>query len=183
MIHKTNKWACLNPNQVSSEHFFSSALRRTANTSAGPTGVNFIGVNPRNLPGLNTLGLTMARIDMDVGGIAAPHIHPRATELSYVVEGQILAAFVDSTTHKLFSQKLEPGDVFVVPKGTVHFAQNIGQTKAVAINALNSQNPGFLYIPAATFASNPSIPKEVLAKSFALSLQEVERIRKILGGT
>lgn len=178
----TNGLPCLDPAKVTAQHFVTSVLRTPGNTSGTPTAATFIGVNPQNLPGLNTLGITLARIDIAPGGITGPHIHPRGTEISYVLKGKILAGFVEPRANKLFSQTLEAGDVFVVPKGALHYAANVGDTDAVAINALSSQNPGFLYLPFATFASTPGIPKDILAKSFAITEAQVEQIKKTLGG-
>lgn len=177
-----NGLPCLNPNEASPKHFMTSALRTPGNTSANPLGASIVAANTQNMPGLNTLGILMARIDMAVGGVVPPHIHPRASEILYVMQGKLSVGFVGSDTNKLFSHNLEAGDVFVFPKGTLHFAQNIGEKPAITINALNSQNPGILNIPLATFASSPAVPQEVLAKSFAISSQEVEQIRKLLGG-
>ena len=144
--------------------------------------MNFVVANPQSMSGLNTLEIMMARLDMDVGGVAHPHIYPRASEILYVLEGKPSAGFVNSTTNRLISQTLEAGDVFVFPKGTLYFAQNIGEKIATMINALNSQYLGVINFPSAIFTSTPGIPQEVLAKSFAINSQEVEQIRKNLRG-
>lgn len=78
--------------------------------------------------------------------------------------------FVD-TSNKLFFHKLVVGDVFVFPKGTVHYLQNIGKKTAFIVSAFNSQNPGAVIVPLATFASTPATPSEVLDKAFAISVQ------------
>lgn len=173
-----NGRACLNPNEVSPKHFMTSDLRKPANISGNPLGVSTVAASSLNMPGLNTLGMMMVRLDMAVGGIYPPHIHSRATEIVYIVEGTVSFGFVESSTNRLFSQTLEAGDVFVVPKGTLHYAQNVGKKNAFILVAFNSQNPGFLNVPSASFASSPGIPQEVLAKSFSITLQEVEHIRK-----
>lgn len=173
-----NGRSCLNPSEVSPKHFMTSDLRKPANISGSPLGASTVAASSLNMPGLNTLGMMMARVDMAVGGIFPPHIHSRASEIVYIVEGTVSFGFVESSTNRLFSQTLEAGDVFVVPKGTLHYAQNVGRKKAFILAAFNSQNPGFLMVPSASFASSPGISQEVLAKSFSLSLQEVEHIRK-----
>lgn len=134
------------------------------------------------MPGINTLGLSMVRADVAVGGVVVPHTHPRATEMLFVVQGRLNAGFVD-TSNKLFSANIKAGDVFVFPKGTVHYQLNIGSTPALMIVAFNSQNPGTSIVHQATFASNPAIPKKVLSKAFNITFQEVEKIRKGLGGS
>lgn len=178
-----NGRACLNPKEASPKHFMTSALRRPGNISANSMGVSSVAASSLNMPGLNTLGIMMARVDMAVGGVFPPHTHARASEIVYIVDGTVSFGFVESTTNRLFSQTLEAGDVFVVPKGTLHYAQNVGSKNAFILVAFNSQNPGFLNVPSATFASSPGIPQEVLAKSFSISLQEVKEIKKNLHGT
>ena len=131
--------------------------------------------NVDNFGGVNTLGISMNRVDFAPGGVNPPHIHPRATEIVFVVEGTLLVGFI-STHNTLFSQKLEKGDVFVFPKGLVHFQQNIGASSAMSITAFNSQLPGAQVLPFSLFGSTPPIPRDVLAKTFQISNQEVDKI-------
>ncbi|XP_057829604.1 germin-like protein subfamily 1 member 1 [Cryptomeria japonica] len=177
-----NGFPCLSPSQTSSQHFTTSALNTLANTSGNPFGVGAIATTTTILPGINTLGIQMVRANVDVGGQVPPHTHPRATEMVYILEGYILAGFVDSSNN-LFSQKIKAGDVFVFPKGTLHFLHNIGKTPANWITAFNSQNPGVAVTPMVTFAANPPIPPKVLSKAFQVSFEEVGKIRKSLGGS
>jgi hypothetical protein len=75
------------------------------------------------------------------------------------------------TSNKLFFHKLVVGDVFVFSKGTVHYLQNIGKKTAFIVSAFNSQNPGAMTVPLATFTSTPAIPSEFIDKAFAISVQ------------
>ncbi|KAJ0975813.1 hypothetical protein J5N97_017778 [Dioscorea zingiberensis] len=59
-------------------------------------------------------------------------------------------------------------------KGLIHFELNIGETMAVGIAALGSQNPGFNSVADAVFGSNPEILDDVLAKAFQLDKQVVD---------
>nr|AAY57280.1 germin-like protein [Larix x marschlinsii] len=176
-----NGGPCLNPMEASPEHFITSALRKPGNLSANPLGFSVIVTTPANMPGLNTLGLSMGRIDMAPGSAIPPHIHPRGSETIFVVRGALNVGFVDASS-RLFSHKLVAGDVFVLPKGTVHYLQNTGKITAFIVSAFNSQNPGTVIVSMATFASTPAIPYEVLSKAFAISVQELSQIRKSLGG-
>ncbi|EEF31775.1 Oxalate oxidase 2 precursor, putative [Ricinus communis] len=119
------------------------------------------------IPGLNTLGISLARIDYAAyGGLNPPHIHPRATEILVVVEGTLYVGFVTSNPNRLITKTLKPGDVFVFPVGLIHFQFNIGHNNAVAFAGLSSQNPGVITIANAVFGSNPSINPDVLTKAF-----------------
>ncbi|GJS40292.1 putative germin-like protein 2-1 [Tanacetum coccineum] len=135
-------------------------------------------VNVNQLPGLNTFGISMVRIDYAPGGQNAPHTHPRATEILVVIEGSLLVGFVTSNTdNKLFTQRLEKGDVFVFPEGLIHFQQNVGHGFAVAIAGLSSQNPGAITIANAVFGSDPDISDDILAKAFQVDKKVIDEIQ------
>ena len=74
---------------------------------------------------------------------------------------------------------LEKGDVFVFPKGLVHFQQNVGSGNAVAIAALNSQNPGVQQIAQSLFGtSNSAIEPSILARAFQMNPYLVQQLQK-----
>lgn len=164
---KVNGFVCKNPINVTAEDFFRSGLHIPRDTN-NPVGSNVTAVNVANLPGLNTLGISMVRIDYGRMGINPPHTHPRATEILVVLEGTLLVGFVSSNQdgNRLFSKVLNRGDVFVFPEGLVHFQQNVGRRNAVAIAGLSSQNPGVVTIANTVFGSKPDIPTDIIAKAF-----------------
>ena len=172
---------CINPDKVSSSHFVTSALSKTGNTS-NQFGFSVTATTTANLPGLNTLGLVLVRVDIAGNGIVPPHSHPRASEVTTCLKGLLLVGFVD-TSNRVFTQNLRPGESFVFPKGLVHFLFNSDSREpAIAISGLNSQNPGAQIASLATFASKPPIPDDILKKAFQISKGEVETIRRNLGG-
>ncbi|EYU28657.1 hypothetical protein ABFS82_12G111100 [Erythranthe guttata] len=171
---------CINPNQTMVSHFATSALSKPGDMNRFKFNVTLTDTN--NLPGVNTLGLTMARIDIAVNGLVPPHSHPRASEVTMLLEGSLLVGFVD-TSNRLHTQRLRPGDSFVFPKGLIHFLYNTHvKIPALAVSGLSSQNPGAQISSVAAFTSNPLIPDEVLTKGFKISGQDVVRIRSNLGG-
>ncbi|KAJ0754359.1 hypothetical protein HanPI659440_Chr09g0345901 [Helianthus annuus] len=141
-------------------------------------GSNVTSVTVAELTGLNTLGISMARIDFAPWGINPPHTHPRATEVLIVIEGRLLVGFVTSNPeNRLITQVLEKGDVFVFPQGLIHFQKNVGNGNALAIAGLSSQNPGVITIANAVFGSNPDIDVDVLAKAFQVDIKVVQQIQ------
>ncbi|KAK1420023.1 hypothetical protein QVD17_29535 [Tagetes erecta] len=174
---------CINPADASPSHFTTTALSKAGDTAANPLGFNVTLTNIRNLPGVNTLGLTMARVDIAGNGLVPPHTHPRASEVTIVIKGSsLLAGFVD-TSNRLFTQQLREGDAFVFPKGLIHFLYNLdSKAPALIISGLTSQNPGAQLASAATFTTKPSIPDDILKKAFQINGQDVSRIRRNLGG-
>ncbi|KAH6809534.1 germin-like protein 7 [Perilla frutescens var. frutescens] len=176
----SNGVPCINPDYTSASHFATSALSEPGNVNQFRFNVTL--TNTNNLPGLNTLGLAMARIDIAVNGLVPPHCHPRASEVTILLEGSLLVGFVDTSNH-LYTQRLRPGDCFVFPKGLVHFLYNSDiSNPALAVSGLSSQNPGAQISSLAAFASKPPIPDYVLEKGFKVNGQDVTRIRRNLGG-
>ncbi|KAG6581481.1 putative germin-like protein 2-1, partial [Cucurbita argyrosperma subsp. sororia] len=174
---KVNGVVCKDPNLVTAGDFFFSGLNKAGNTST-PVGSRVTAVNVVQIPGLNTLGISLARVDYAPWGINPPHTHPRATEILTVLEGTLLVGFVTSNTeNRLFTKVLYKGDVFVFPVGLIHFQQNIGYGPAVALAALSSQNPGVITIANAVFGSNPDIPANILAKAFQVEEATITKIQ------
>ena len=141
-------------------------------------------VNVAQIPGLNTLGISLVRIDYAPnGGLNPPHTHPRATEILVVAEGTLYVGFVTSNPdNRLITKILYPGDVFVFPVGLIHFQFNVGKTNAVAFAALSSQNPGVITIANAVFGSNPPINPDVLVKAFQLDKNVVKNLESKFWG-
>ncbi|KAM3707228.1 hypothetical protein ACJW31_02G008300 [Castanea mollissima] len=169
---------CKDPTLVTANDFFFSGLNIPGNTATNKVGSSVNLVNVDKLPGLNTLGISIARLDFAPYGLNPPHTHPRGTELLVVIEGTLLVGFVTSNPNKLFTKVLNKGDVFVFPIGLIHFQFNVGQTNAVAFAGLSSQNPGLITIANAVFGSNPPINPDVLAKAFQLDKNVVEYLQK-----
>ncbi|CAK7341291.1 unnamed protein product [Dovyalis caffra] len=174
---------CKDPKLATANDFFFSGLNIPRNTS-NPVGSVVTSANVAQIPGLNTLGISLVRIDYaPYGGLNPPHTHPRATEILTVLEGTLYVGFVTSNPdNRLISKVLNPGDVFVFPVGLIHFQFNVGKTKAVAIAALSSQNPGVITIANAVFGSNPPIRSDVLAKAFQVDKNIVDHLQKQLWG-
>ncbi|KAH7836596.1 hypothetical protein Vadar_003288 [Vaccinium darrowii] len=161
-----NGFVCKDPNLVEANDFFFSGLNTAGNTANG-LGVAVTPVFATQLPGLNTLGIAMARIDFAPLGVNPPHTHPRASEILTVLKGSLEVGFVTSNPgNRLIKKVLHTGDVFVFPQGLVHFQRNVGHGSAIALASLSSQNPGVITIANAVFGSKPAIPSDVLAKAF-----------------
>ena len=169
---------CKDPMHVVADDFAFSGLNIAGDTN-NKVGSNVTLVNVDRLAGLNTLGISIARLDFaPYGGLNPPHTHPRATEILTVIEGTLYVGFVTSNPNKLFTKVLYPGDVFVFPIGLIHFQFNIGKDKSVAIAGLSSQNPGVITIANAIFGPEPPINPDVLAKAFQLDKNIVEHLQK-----
>ncbi|XP_062225200.1 germin-like protein 8-4 [Phragmites australis] len=172
-----NGFACKDPMAVTSDDFFNDAriIGQPRNTMGSKVGSNVTNINVMNFPGLNTLGISLARIDYAPLGVNPPHVHPRATELLTVLEGTLYLGFVTSNPNRLFSKVVKKGDVFVFPKAMIHFQMNLAHDKpAAALSSLSSQNPGVITIANAVFGSMPPISDDVLARAFQVEKKLID---------
>ncbi|KAF3437124.1 hypothetical protein FNV43_RR19877 [Rhamnella rubrinervis] len=174
-----NGFPCKPISQVTSEDFFFSGLMKEGNTSNVFGSTVTLG-NVLEFPGVNTLGISMNRVDFAPGGINPPHSHPRATESGVVIQGKLLVGFV-TTNNVYYSKVLSAGQMFVIPRGLVHFQRNVGEGKAFTLAAFNSHLPGAVVAPTTLFASTPSIPNEVLTQTFQVKDEVINSIKSKFG--
>ncbi|GLT55952.1 hypothetical protein SLA2020_290310 [Shorea laevis] len=170
---------CKDPKLVVAEDFFFSGFDKPGNTS-NAVGSAVTQASVEQFLGLNTLGVSLARIDYaPKGGLNPPHTHPRGTEILVVQEGTLYVGFVSSNSdgNRFFTKVLNKGDIFVFPIGMIHFQLNIGETPAVAIAGFSSQNPGLIVIADAVFGSNPHINPDVLTKAFMLDKNDIKYLQ------
>ncbi|KAK4489715.1 hypothetical protein RD792_000349 [Penstemon davidsonii] len=142
--------ACKNPALVQANDFFFSGLLSPGNTT-NPYGASVIPVTVATLPGLNTLGISLAR-SLQVGFVTS------------------------NPNYNHFNKTLQVGDVFVVPVGLVHYQFNAGSENTVVIAALNSESPGIIAFPNSIFGAKPDIGSDYLAKTFQLDKCIVEEL-------
>jgi quercetin dioxygenase-like cupin family protein len=174
---RVNGLACKDAKDIVAEDFFFSGLHMAGNTS-NKQGAAVTAVNVAQIPGLNTMGISFVRIDYAPYGLNPHHTHPRSTEILTVLEGSLYVGFVTSNPdNKMFTKVLHKGDVFVFPKGLIHFQFNYGPTPAVVLAALSSQNPGVITIANSVFGSTPSIPNAILAKAFQVEKETVDMMQ------
>lgn len=174
-----NGFPCKREANVTADDFFFGGLARAADVYSGnPTGSAVTVADVAVLPGLNTLGVSMARTDLAPwGGVSPPHVHPRATEILFVVEGTLEVGFVTAANNRLFGRTVGKGEAFVFPRGLVHFLRSVGPAPAVAISAFNSQIPGTQTVAAALFGAAPTVPTDVLARALHIDGGVIENIK------
>ncbi|KAM3377881.1 hypothetical protein P3S68_010294 [Capsicum galapagoense] len=172
---KVNGFPCKN---TSSTDDFTSRVLLVPGVITNGFGFVATRADVQSVPGLNTLGVSMARVDYAPGGITPPHIHPRASQMIYVLQGQLDVGFI-TTANVLFAKRIVQGEVFVIPRGLVHYQKNTGRGPATIIAAFNSQSPGTQGISTTLFRSSPPIPNEILAQTFRTNVAHVALLRAI----
>uniref|UniRef100_A0A2N9ETT3 Germin-like protein n=1 Tax=Fagus sylvatica TaxID=28930 RepID=A0A2N9ETT3_FAGSY len=172
---KVNGFTCKDIANISAADFSFDGLAKPGLTN-NTFGSLVTAANVQKIPGLNTLGVSLSRIDYAPGGLNPPHTHPRATEIVFVLEGELDVGFI-TTANVLISKSIKQGEIFVFPKGLVHFQKNNGKVAAAVIAAFNSQLPGTQSIATTLFAATPPVPDNVLTKAFQVGTKEVEKIK------
>ena len=128
-------------------------------------------------PALNGQSVSYARLVFPPGTVNPTHTHPRASELLLVLDGALSVGFVD-TAGKLYTKDLVTGDMFIFPKGLVHYQYNQGTTIAVALSAFGSANAGTVSVPVTVFGTG--VDDAVLAKSFKTDLPTIQKLKAAL---
>lgn len=169
---RVNGVPCKDPATVSPDDFFFAGVDHPGGTASRRYGFTAL---PVQIPGLNTLGASHARVDVAPGAVFPPHYHPRASETAVVLDGAVYFGFVTSyPDNKLFAKVLRKGDVFAVPQGLVHFLYNNGTAPAALYATLSSQNPGLVLLGDALFGSG--LADDLLAKTFLTDRETVDKI-------
>ncbi|CAI9280576.1 unnamed protein product [Lactuca saligna] len=175
--HRTmfiNGFPCKNPSNITTSDFKNLQLSHQGSTDTFLRSSVTL-VTASEFPGLNTFGLSTGRTDLEVDGLVTPHTHPRSSEMIFLVKGVVIVGFID-TDSKLFQSILREGDVFVFPKGLLHYCMNSGFEDAMFYSVFNAQNPGVVDISNAMFGDKASeMVKMAMAK--LVSLTKVEDVR------
>ena len=100
-----------------------------------------------NMPALQGEGISYSLFNIEPCGVNLPHVHPRASELLYVIKGSnIVTSFVEENRGRTITNVLNTGEATLFPQGLLHFQQNMGCEMATYLSALNSEDPGVLTV-------------------------------------
>ncbi|XP_058087905.1 germin-like protein 9-3 [Magnolia sinica] len=158
--------------------FFTSTSFRALANSTKPTTFKVTKASMVEFPALNGQSVSYAALQYPPGTANPPHTHPRSAELLLVMSGSLEVGFVD-TTNKLYTRTLYAGDMFVFPKGLVHYQFNPNNTsyssQTLAISAFGSANAGTVSLPATIFATG--IDDTILATSFKTDVATVQMLK------
>ncbi|CAO2817523.1 unnamed protein product [Amaranthus hypochondriacus] len=167
-------YACKNPSTLTTDDFVFTGFRgeRTTNSIFRN---NITLAFAKQFPAINGMGISMARLDLGVGGVIPVHSH-RTSEIIVIIKGTIIAGFID-TTNTAYYKKLEVGDVMIFPQAMLHFQINVGDTPAMAIVSLNGASPAVQQTSFSLFAGN--LPSKLAEQITLLSHKEVTRMRNL----
>ena len=172
-------YSCKTPAEVTADDFVYSGISVPGNTSTlFNAAINTAFVD--KFPGLNGLGVSMARADIAPGGVIPMHTHPGASEIILIAKGSVTAGLI-SSDNTVYLKTLKEGDIMVFPQGLLHFQVNTGRTQAHLWASFGSPNPGLQILSNALFSNN--LPSELIEKTTFLDDDEVKRLKALLGGS
>lgn len=157
--------------------YFSTSILRNGSGLVPPSKYAIKRVNSDALPALTGLGVSTALLEYLPGGINTLHTHPRGSEVLTVLQGELNVGLIDSG-NKLYTKVLQSADVFVFPKGLVHYQINLGNSTVLAYAAFSSSNPGTISLPVNIFASG--IEDVVLETAFKVDGGVVDELQAAL---
>jgi len=169
-------YECKAPNTVTVDDFVFSGF-----VAGNTSGIFNAAITPAfvsQLPGVNGLGLSVARLDLAKGGFVPMHSHTASSEILIMVKGEITAGFI--TPAAAYQKTLKPGDIMVFPQGLLHFQVNSGKGKATAYLAFSNPSPGAQLLDLLLFGNN--LPSQLIAQTTLLDYAQVKKLKARFGG-
>ena len=156
-------------------NFFTFTGMRILLGAAPPTAFKVSKASIAEFPALTGQSVSYAILQYPAASVNPPHTHPCSAELLFLLDGSLQVGFVD-TTDRLFTQTLQAGDLFVFPKGLVHYQYNSdAKNSAIAVSAFGSANAGTVSVPNTVFTTG--IDDGILAKSFKTDIATIQKIK------
>ncbi|KAL5721224.1 hypothetical protein ACHQM5_013811 [Ranunculus cassubicifolius] len=161
--------------------FYANTNMRALIGAEPPTTFSVMKATFAEFPALSAHSVSYAVIQYPAGTVNPPHIHPRSSELMFLLTGTLIVGFIDDN-NRLYVKTLQAGDMFVFPKGLVHYQYNSNNKESsFAISAFASANAGTLSVPGDVFSAG--LGDDVLAMAFKADFPTVQKIKAILAPT
>eukprot|EP00457_Paulinella_chromatophora_P010318 gb/GEZN01010416.1/.p1 GENE.gb/GEZN01010416.1/~~gb/GEZN01010416.1/.p1 ORF type:complete len:371 (-),score=54.85 gb/GEZN01010416.1/:128-1198(-) len=104
------------------------------------------GRTSNNVKALQGRDISMSLFELQPGGENLPHYHPRAAELTYLIEGRLLVGFTD-TMGNYFENYIEKGQGTIFPTALVHFQSCVSAYPCEYVSFLGAEDPGVMSLP------------------------------------
>jgi oxalate decarboxylase/phosphoglucose isomerase-like protein (cupin superfamily) len=121
-------------------------------------------------PALTGNGVALAVGFLGPCALNTPHIHPRATEFNFNVNGTLRTGFLQENGARFVMNTIYPGQAALFPQGAIHFQQNLGCEPVIFVAAFSFEDPG-----TSTIANNFfSLPDDIVSATLGqIGVQEV----------
>ncbi|CAF1613580.1 unnamed protein product, partial [Didymodactylos carnosus] len=135
--------------------------------------------NHQTFPVLDGRNLVVVYEYYDPCQLIVLHSHPFGDEFFYAVKGERMrVAFVDVTSGKLIVSEIREGQATLIPRGSIHYQQNLDCKPAVILSSFNSGNPGAILTFQSSFSNIPyDVIKESLGGGKMVNEELIEHIK------
>jgi len=132
-------------------------------------GGTFFRANKKRFPAL--CGLAIQMLKLKPGAVREPHSHPNAEQLDFCVSGNARVGIIGPEGHKQLLE-LRDGDISFVPRGYVHWIENIGSGQLHFLVILSHEIPETIELS----ETLSGVPKKTLSASLGISDQFLEKL-------
>ena len=151
---------------MSSQFFFSLGSIKTQDYAAG----SITSVTGNEVSGFVNISFSTLRLNK--GGSLEPIWHPNAHKIGYCLEGKAIVSIRSAGGVELFT--IMAGDMFFIPRGSIHHLANLGEKETVIHFALNHTHPQWMRLSQAIF----SLSDNVFSSTFQLSSEFLDGLKK-----
>jgi oxalate decarboxylase/phosphoglucose isomerase-like protein (cupin superfamily) len=134
-------------------------------------GGTFFRANKKQFPSLR--GLAVQMLKLKPGAVREPHSHPNAEQLDYCISGHARVGIVGPEGHKQLLD-LRQGDISFVPRGYVHWIENIGKDQLHFLVILSHEMPETIELS----ETLSGVPAETLSTTLGVSPGLLEALPK-----
>lgn len=132
-------------------------------------GGTFFRANKRRFPALH--GLAIQMLKLKPGAVREPHSHPNAEQLDFCVSGHARVGIIGPEGHRQLLE-LHDGDISFVPRGYIHWIENIGSGQLHFLVILSNEIPETIELS----ETLGGVPAKTLAASLGVSEQLLEKL-------
>ena len=133
--------------------------------------------NLSSTPALAGIGVAFSLAMLEPCGIILPHIHPRGSKGIYNINGKsLLVGFIQENRAQLILNEISIGHATVIPRGAIHFVQNLECTPAMELAAYNYEDPGLLTLGSNMFR----FPDAPLNAAFGRGAKYIDALRQTI---
>lgn len=159
-----------------SDFLFDFVNPPTDKTTAKGEGGRLVIGNRAVWPALTGLGVSMAAGFIGPCGLNTPHIHPRASEFFFSVNGTFRTFFIAENGAREVINLVKRGQATLFPQGALHYQTNLGCKPAHFVSVLSHEDPGASQIAQNFF----QIDEETLSATLGRNASDLKRITPLL---
>lgn len=88
-------------------------------------------------------------------GVVLPHIHPRASQIYFILKGQFELGFIEDNSANFVGHLIREGQGTIFPQGSIHYFINTLCENSSLVAVANSEDPGRIDVASSLFGVLP----------------------------